>query len=79
MRRGFSTTRADRACGSIEQAPAESYGDLRGNPGFRGGHRSIGFLNKGRYFLIGTGTTVPAGIKKYLKSYIQSTNLAYQP
>ena len=50
-----------------------------GNPGFRGGHRCIGFPTRGRYLLVGTGTTVPAGIEKYFKSYKQSTNLAYQP
>ena len=47
------------------------------NPGFPGLYRSIGFSNRG-CLLVGTGTTVPAGIEKYSKSYKQSTNLAYQ-
>jgi hypothetical protein len=34
---------------------------------FPGSDRSIGFPNRGRYLLVGTGTTVPAGIEKYYK------------
>jgi hypothetical protein len=40
---GLPTTRADRTCSSIEYAPADLYGKLRGNPGFRGVYHSIGF------------------------------------
>jgi hypothetical protein len=41
-------------------------------------YRSICFPSRGQYLLVGTGTTVPAGIEKYFQSYKQSTNLAYQ-
>jgi len=47
--------------------------------GFGGSERCIDFPNRGRYLLVGTGTTVPAGIEKYFKNYKQSTNLACQP
>jgi hypothetical protein len=68
-RPNFPSTRADRACGSIELATAESYGDLSRNPGVQRGHRSIGFPNRDRYLLVGIGTTVPAGVKKNISKF----------
>jgi hypothetical protein len=35
--------------------------------GFGGTLSSIDFPIRGQYLLVGTGTTVPSGIKKYLK------------
>jgi hypothetical protein len=55
------------------------HGELAGNADSGELNRCIGFPNRVRYLLVGTGTTVPAGIEKYFKSYKQSTNLAYQP
>jgi hypothetical protein len=57
----------DRIYIRISTRAAKSNGDLLENPGFPGGHRSNDFLNTGRYLLVGTGTTIPAGIENISK------------
>ena len=63
------------------------YGEIPANPGSRGSERSIGFPTRGRYLVVGTGITVPAGVEKYYLRVLknvskikkQSTKLAYHP
>ena len=77
------STRAARSHMQLDRISARRivcmHGELAGNADSGELNRCIGFPNRVRYLLVGTGTTVPAGIEKYFKSYKQSTNLAYQP